>query len=189
MNAVCIICPRSYHKKCCNLFGQLPDKWVCPECDVEIKSECLETRSETIANLSIKKLSKLLETALDNVLAANSTLELKEFVTAVDKQVIKDYDFYVIYPMDFSLIRKKIENYQYTSTHSFLADVKWILHNSFVYNGSRHNLTLTMKNLLKNITKEVTEIEICYECYEMSNKKMAKNWFCVPCVSMNIFFL
>jgi hypothetical protein len=47
------------------------------------------------------------------------------------------YSDYIIHPMDFETIEKNINLKKYRSTEAFLGDIKWILHNSIIYNGSK----------------------------------------------------
>ena len=39
--------------------------------------------------------------------------------------------------MDFETIEKNINLKKYSSSEAFLSDIKWILHNSIIYNGSK----------------------------------------------------
>jgi hypothetical protein len=48
-----------------------------------------------------------------------------------------EYLDYIIHPMDLETIEKNIDSKKYTSTDAFIADVKWITHNSVVFNGSK----------------------------------------------------
>ncbi len=47
------------------------------------------------------------------------------------------YSDYIIHPMDFETIEKNINLKKYRSTEAFFGDIKWILHNSIIYNGSK----------------------------------------------------
>lgn len=44
--------------------------------------------------------------------------------------------------MDLSVLEKNCKNKMYGCTEAFLADVKWILHNSIVFNSSKFALML-----------------------------------------------
>jgi len=48
-----------------------------------------------------------------------------------------EYLDYIIHPMDLETIEKNIDLKKYPSTDAFIADVKWITHNSVVFNGSK----------------------------------------------------
>jgi hypothetical protein len=55
----------------------------------------------------------------------------------VDPLQMPEYLDYIIHPMDLETIEKYIDSRKYTSTDAFIADVKWITHNSVVFNGSK----------------------------------------------------
>ena len=60
-----------------------------------------------------------------------------------------DYRDFIINPMDLGTIEKNIQCKSYGSTEAFTADVKWILHNCIIYNGSSNKLTTIAKQVLK----------------------------------------
>lgn len=51
-----------------------------------------------------------------------------------------EYHKIITHPMDMSQLDRNIKKKMYGSTEAFLADVKWILHNSVIYNGSKYLL-------------------------------------------------
>ncbi len=59
------------------------------------------------------------------------------FMRPVDCTQMPEYLDYIIHPMDLETIEKNIDSKKYTSTDAFIADVKWITHNSVVFNGSK----------------------------------------------------
>lgn len=59
------------------------------------------------------------------------------FMHPVDSKQVPEYLDYIIHPMDLETIEKNIDLEKYTSTDAFIADVKWIAHNSVVFNGSK----------------------------------------------------
>jgi hypothetical protein len=59
-------------------------------------------------------------------------LQIKHFI----KQT-SEYRDNVIHPMDLETIEKHINQKKYSSTKAFIGDIKWILHNSIIYNGSK----------------------------------------------------
>lgn len=59
------------------------------------------------------------------------------FQVPVDPAMEPQYHNIIKHAMDMSQIEKNIKKKMYGSTEAFLADVKWILHNSIIYNGSK----------------------------------------------------
>jgi hypothetical protein len=64
-------------------------------------------------------------------------LKATPFMHPVDSKQMPEYLDYIIHPMDLETIENNIDAKKYTSTDAFIADVKWITHNSVVFNGSK----------------------------------------------------
>lgn len=83
-------------------------------------------------------------------------LQSEPFIHPVDLKSFPDYRMYVVQPMDLTTIQNNIRNNVYGSTVAFMADAKWILHNSIIYNSctSKHFpsldslLTITNYNII-----------------------------------------
>jgi hypothetical protein len=54
----------------------------------------------------------------------------------VDPKQMPEYLDYIVHPMDLQTIEQNIDAKKYSCPDSFIADVKWITHNSVVFNGS-----------------------------------------------------
>lgn len=52
---------------------------------------------------------------------------------------------FIIQPMDFLTIDRNIRKKLYKSTEALLSDVKWIVHNCYIYNDQTHPLTANAK--------------------------------------------
>lgn len=59
------------------------------------------------------------------------------FTGPVDTKEFPHYREYVVHPMDLTMLEKNVCNKEYGCTEAFLADVKWIVHNSIVFNSSK----------------------------------------------------
>lgn len=55
--------------------------------------------------------------------------------------------------MDLTTLESNIRNNVYGSTVAFMADAKWILHNSIIYNSCKYQseIRILLYNNLKNI--------------------------------------
>ncbi|GIY58591.1 protein kinase C-binding protein 1 [Caerostris extrusa] len=82
--------------------------------------------------------------------------------------------------MDFSLLEKNIQKRLYGCTEAFLADVKWIMHNSCVFNGSQHPLSTNAKTIVKTCESDMQEVEVCPDCF-MRSIVRNKYWFSEVC--------
>ena len=61
---------------------------------------------------------------------------LARFLKPFDLGKHPTYPDYVRHPMDLSIVAQKALDRKYKSPASFLADVKWIYHNSYVFFGT-----------------------------------------------------
>ncbi|XP_059165862.1 MYND-type zinc finger-containing chromatin reader ZMYND8-like isoform X2 [Physella acuta] len=173
----CELCPRVYHSKCLSCESNVPDDWVCPECEKIMKAECTDTRSKSMAMITLDTLCTLLKYALDRM----RTVGASTFENPVDPLQFPNYSDYVFYPMSLSLLEKNVRRKMYGCTEAFFADAKWIYHNSAVYNGSTNKITSAAKSLMKVCKHEMTEIEVCPDCYYHSCVQNNSDWFCEPC--------
>jgi len=98
----------------------------------------------------------------------------------VTEAAFPDYKDFVVYPMDFLTIDRNIRRKHYKSTESLLSDVKWIVHNCYVYNDHSHPLTQNAKYFLKVAKNEMAEIEVCPDCF-MNFYVYPKTWFNEVC--------
>ncbi|XP_050389380.1 MYND-type zinc finger-containing chromatin reader ZMYND8 [Patella vulgata] len=174
----CELCPRVFHTKCLGIIdNDLPNDWVCTECEQIMKAECVETRSKAMSMITLDTLCTLLKHALRRMQVPESG----PFDKPVDQVAIPNYSDFVFHPMDLGQLAKNIRKKIYGCTEAFLADAKWILHNSTVYNGSDHHLTKTSRAMMKICQHEMREIEVCPDCYLNSCLKEDADWFCEPC--------
>ena len=87
--------------------------------------------------------------------------------------------------MDFSTIEKNVRNQTYGCTEALIADVKFIVHNCYIYNGSNHPLTKNANYFLKVAKNEMVEIEICPNCFKNFYTHHDK-WFIEPCAKPHL---
>uniref|UniRef100_A0A8C9UNN2 Zinc finger MYND-type containing 8 n=1 Tax=Spermophilus dauricus TaxID=99837 RepID=A0A8C9UNN2_SPEDA len=158
----CELCPRVYHAKCLRLTSEPEGDWFCPECEKITVAECIETQSKAMTMLTIEQLSYLLKFAIQKMKQPGTDA----FQKPVPLEQHPDYAEYIFHPMDLCTLEKNAKKKMYGCTEAFLADAKWILHNS--------------KVVIKICEHEMNEIEVCPECYLAACQKR-DNWFCEPC--------
>ena len=61
---------------------------------------------------------------------------LARFLKPFDLGKYPNYPDIILHPMNLSIVAQKVHDRKYKSPASFLADVKWICHNSYVYFGT-----------------------------------------------------
>ncbi|XP_067665413.1 MYND-type zinc finger-containing chromatin reader ZMYND8-like [Haliotis asinina] len=173
----CELCPRVFHKKCLDMVSDVPRDWVCPECEKILRAECTDSRSHAMAMITVETLCFLLKFALERMKHGGSD----PFMKAVDPASVPLYSDYVFHPMDLGILEKNIKKKMYGCTEAFMADTKWILHNCIVFNGLHNKLTAAAKTIIKICRHEMSEIEVCPDCYLNSCVKRNDEWFCEPC--------
>jgi hypothetical protein len=67
------------------------------------------------------------------------------FLKAVDPTEFPRYSEYVVNAMDMSQLEKNVRRKQYGSTEAFLADTKWIHHNSVIFNTCKFLLFVNIQ--------------------------------------------
>ncbi|KAL8623727.1 hypothetical protein ACOMHN_004790 [Nucella lapillus] len=172
----CQLCPRTYHLRCLTL-ASVPTEWVCGECEKIMEAECMDSRSKAMKQISTDTLCLLLRYALDRMRQPGSEV----FQKPANMAELPSYSDFIVSPMDFSTLEKNIKKKEYGCTEAFLADAKWILHNCIIYNGLHHKLTTVARNVVKSSKHEMSEIEVCPQCYKHSCVKGEASWFIEPC--------
>ncbi|GFO03989.1 kinase c-binding protein 1, partial [Plakobranchus ocellatus] len=173
----CELCPRVFHIKCLGRDDEPAKDWVCPECESVLKAECSDTRSKVLSMVSFSTFCSLLRYALDRMRSVGN----EAFELPVDQTLFSNYRDYVFNPMSLSVLEKNIKKKVYGSTEAFLADAKWIYHNAYVYNGANNKVTTAARSVVKVCKHEMSEIEVCPDCYLQSCTQSDTNWFCEPC--------
>ncbi|CAF3374615.1 unnamed protein product [Rotaria sp. Silwood1] len=174
----CDSCPRVYHLKCLGL-AELPEAdWTCAECEVTQSSFYIINQSTPRQHHSVNEFQKMLKYALGRL---QSHPQAKHFLRPIDDKQIPEYFNYIIHPMDLETIEKNINLKKYCSTEAFINDIKWIVHNSIIYNGNQSKLTNIARTFLRIARHEMTEIELCFECYLRSTQPISTDWFTKPC--------
>lgn len=161
----CSLCPRVYHIQCVNRHEVSEEDWMCPECLNISLSDKKCSSSPILAMLTTEQFCNLLKYTLHRM------------KIHVPQDFCIDNSSSVFYPMDFNILEKNIRKKAYTTTASFLADVKWILHNHYIC--SSHGMPV-IKTILKVCQEELREIETCPDCY-LHAYSMKDKWFSEPC--------
>uniref|UniRef100_A0A1B0ESV0 Putative kinase c-binding protein 1 n=1 Tax=Lutzomyia longipalpis TaxID=7200 RepID=A0A1B0ESV0_LUTLO len=181
VNLSCSKCVRSYHTKCIKLAQgsiQNPDSWECPEC-VQL------TETSSSSNISVDQLSTLLMFAWNRMTQLQKTTEV---VDNFNGQSLKKCESYIKNRVTLADLKSNIRQKKYKATHEFMTDVKWILHNCYVYytcvTPFDMNLLKVVKSLVRVCKQEMNEIETCSECYYNANTQ--KDWFVEVCTKPHI---
>lgn len=185
----CDRCPRSYHGKCFEKelaevlkesdvqeTGQ-EDDVICPEC--RLITNGVKRRQDPrclISEVTKDDLKKLLLHAVDET--KDKCHEI--FLKPNDDKRFPEYKTFIKHPMDFSTIEGKIKRGVYDCPDAWYSDVKWMLHNTHVYNDSSHHLTVNAKYFIRVAKNEAVEIEVCPHCFYNFYEKH-QTWFSETC--------
>lgn len=64
--------------------------------------------------------------------------------------------------MDFSTLRKNINNRRYTSAEQFMSDVRLIYSNCVTYNGAEHPFSMIAFNIVKMVEEMLQQVSKFY---------------------------
>ncbi|KAJ6635178.1 Protein kinase C-binding protein 1 [Pseudolycoriella hygida] len=165
----CTHCKRTYHVECLKT-KQLPKTenqkliWECPEC-VLLENSTKDTEK---VKYDLNQLCTMLEFALQRLKSTSKSLTIP-----------LDADN-IIHSVSFATMEQKIANKEYQSTHSFLTDCRWILHNCTIFYSRNVKLLAIAKTLFKVSKQEIYDIDTCHECYYNANTFQA-DWFVEVC--------
>ena len=101
-----------------------------------------------------------------------------------------DYKLHVVKPISFDTMEDKIRNREYLTLEAILQDMKWLVHNSALYNGAFNKLTIVAKKLLGLFKTDLDEIDVCSDCYVNYMKSTSVDtsekiyWFSALCVRL-----
>ncbi|XP_052863156.1 uncharacterized protein LOC128269793 [Anopheles cruzii] len=96
-----------------------------------------------------------------------------------DKSACSGYDEKVSHHVDLCVLRERNDKQQYASTEAFLSDLSWIQHNMQIVEAEDPNLIQCAKQIYKKAKKQMSEIDLCYECY--INIQFNEKWFELAC--------
>ena len=86
---------------------------------------------------------------LDQVVSEINVPGVEIFRHPVDLVMNPTYADYIFHPMDLGTIKEKVLKKEYGSTDSFLADMKWIQHNSCIFNTDTADISIIAKKVVR----------------------------------------
>jgi len=181
--------------------------WYCFEChnpgEVYECSECFRvyhqgcTREDTTGDAFVcsvcrasKKKNKMKKKML-NTLLSYTILRLREkgYETKLTRELHKislrgntdDFKRFVYKRMDLNKMEQRVQASRYRCLEDFHADARTIWHNCFlIFGDEKGGMTDLAVMMVKDCKYDLEEIELCPNCYYMSNAK-PEDWFAQPC--------
>lgn len=168
--ALCSKCPRVFHKRCIGLSNSdLQRQFIC--------SVCKEL--EAVASISNRKDLSELSTMFTFAIGRMKT-KANDLYRTVSEDKEPFYKMFVYKPVFLEQIEKRVTKKEFTSVKQFVSELDWIYHNAVVYYSGDDGLTELAKTVISDGKRELSQIEICADCYILSNKRPV-NWFSIPC--------
>lgn len=153
------------------------EDFVCPECRlIQEGRKRIKAPTCLLSQVSNQEFITLLKHALKTIKETSEP----SFFHPVDEIQFPVYRKFILHPMDFATMDGRIKRGEYESPDSFLSDVKWILHNTYIYNQHDHPLTVNARYFVRVAKNEASELEVCPDCF--SNFYVyPKTWFSEVC--------
>ncbi|VDD75281.1 unnamed protein product [Mesocestoides corti] len=171
----CSKCPRVYHPRC--VGSSDADKaseamsrrdWRCPVCcelDSAASDACVAEKWLPLTSTATyeAQLQKALAFMVDMLSMQSWAEPFREPVDDDDSLNVTDV---IRYPMDLRTLLGRVNEGRYKSTHAFLADFRWIIHNCFILeNKSDSPLLAKVRSLEQTCLLEVSLLRACPTCY------------------------
>ncbi|XP_017303861.1 zinc finger MYND domain-containing protein 11-like [Diaphorina citri] len=83
------------------------------------------------------------------------------------------------------MIERRLNEGAYRSVDTLYEDVKWMVHNSVIFNGGTSAITKDLRYLLKNLRMELYDLDSCACCYIHAYTR-PELWFILPCPSPHL---
>lgn len=83
--------------------------------------------------------------------------------------------------IDLSDIEDKCNSNQYRVVDEYMADAQLYVHCVVIYHGAHSTMADKARQILRDCTVDLKEIQQCRDCYRYSNDNREKYWFCKPC--------
>ncbi|XP_022090832.1 zinc finger MYND domain-containing protein 11-like isoform X2 [Acanthaster planci] len=166
----CGSCYRVYHPDCVPEgvdLGNLGSSWTCPVCR-QIKSP----RQKLTKPVLYKLLNHVLKRMKDKARDLHKKLNMG---------ALPNYYNLVYRHVDLATIMQKVEDKRYRCIEEFQADAEMMVHTAVIYHGQTHERTDLCQFTLNDCNYDLAEIQLCKDCYLMSNSRTDKGWFCKPC--------
>lgn len=166
---LCTECFRAYHISCTK-EDYSGARFICSVCK-EIET----------GKMKKKMKKKMLNTLLSYTILRlrEKTKELVKIGTKIEEG---DFSRFVYQRMDLNTMEGKVQASRYKCSEEFFADAQTIHHNCVLIYGDSTpgGMTDLAKIMLSDCKYDLDEIDLCANCYYMSNAK-PENWFCQPC--------
>lgn len=168
----CSTCHRVYHEGCLKETLPEDDKLVCDTCKMVKSKDSLKFKKDDL-----------------NLLLGYACLRLKEkgyYSRELHKMPLTDeekwrHNFLIFEQMDLTMIEDKTQENVYKRIEDFQADAQTLVHNIVLYYGVHSAFADMARQMLRDCCYDLGEIRQCRDCYQMSNEKRDKFWFCQPC--------
>jgi hypothetical protein len=101
-----------------------------------------------------KTFNEMIEDIIDDCIKFDVT---KIFHLPVKKKDYQDYYQIIKNPIDLGTMKNKTKRYEYKTVDQFISDLDLMVHNSFIYNGENHDVTLQANKIRELAMTKINE--------------------------------
>uniref|UniRef100_A0A8D9BDI8 Protein kinase C-binding protein 1 n=3 Tax=Cacopsylla melanoneura TaxID=428564 RepID=A0A8D9BDI8_9HEMI len=179
----CRTCQKIFHVRCVTEFV-IKTEWVVNDTEWECKP-CVQYReykekdqwAPYVEYLGHDKYKKQLRFIIEKLKKYPSA---KELLRPVNTRLFPDYPQYIARPIHFEMIDQRLNDGEYRCVDTLLEDIRWMVHNSVIFNGGSSGITKDLRSLLKNLRMELYDLDSCACCYIHAYTR-PELWFVLPC--------
>jgi len=166
---LCSRCPRVIHKKCAELTSEdLVGEFVC-YCCKDLES------TKNYGKKELQELSTMLGFTVNRMKS-----KCEELWISPSEEDEPTYKLFIYKDSNLNNLEKRVRDKEFDSLAKFHYEIEWLFHNAVIFYGGDNKLTTLARMVVLDGQSELSQIDICSECYINSNKR-PKNWFSKPC--------
>ncbi|KAL1465341.1 hypothetical protein WDU94_004923 [Cyamophila willieti] len=179
----CHACYKIFHVKCVTEFDMKTEcvvqgnEWECRSCVLYRQYKEKDQWAPYVEYLGHDKYKKQLRFIIEKLKKYPSA---KELLRPVNTRLFPDYPLYIAHPIHFEKIDQRLNDGEYRCVDTLLEDIRWMVHNSVIFNGSSSGITKDLRSLLKNLRMELYDLDSCACCYIHAYTR-PELWFVLPC--------
>ncbi|XP_047143533.1 zinc finger MYND domain-containing protein 11 isoform X1 [Hydra vulgaris] len=166
---LCSSCPRVIHKKCAESISEdLDENFVC-YCCKDLQS------TKSYGKKELDELSTMLKYTIRRM--KSKCEELWKTPTVEEEPT---YKLFVYKDTNLLDLEKRVKKKEFDSLAKFHYEIEWLFHNAVIFYGGDHKLATLARVVVLDGQNELSQIDICSDCYIMSNERPL-HWYSHPC--------
>lgn len=166
---LCSRCPRVIHKKCAEVTVEdISEDFVC-YCCKDLES------TKQYGKKELQELATMLGFTVERMKS-----KCEELWTSPTEEEEPTFKLFIYKDTNLIELEKKVRRREFDSLAKFHYEIEWLFHNAVIFYGGENKITNLARMVVLDGQNELSQIDICSECYIRSNERM-HDWFCLPC--------